>query len=58
MHEMGAYHNFSKSLKNVKQLLVTGCLLKVAYKQRPCGFWMELINPPIQGSEFIFTLSF
>lgn len=55
---MALYHNFSKSLKNVKQLLVTGGLLKVAYKQRPCGFWMELIYPPIQGSEFVFTLRF
>lgn len=55
---MEPHHNFSKSLKNVKQLLVTGGLLKVAYKQRPCSFWMELIDPSIQGSEFIFTLRF
>lgn len=53
-----AYHNFSKALKNVKELLVTGGLLKVAYKQCPCGLWVELIYSSIQGPEFIFTLCF
>lgn len=56
--KMVAYHNFSKALKNVKELLITGCFLKVAYKQCPCGLWVELIYPPIQGPELIFTLRF
>lgn len=55
---MVAYHNFSKTLENVKELLVTGGLFKVAYKQRPGGLWVELIYSPIQGPELIFTLRF
>lgn len=55
---MVAYHNFSKALKDVKELLITGGLLKVAYEQCPCGLWMELIYPSIQGPELIFTLCF
>lgn len=53
-----AYHNFSKTLKNVKKLLVTGGFLKVANEQRSRGLWMELIYPTIQGPELIFTLRF
>lgn len=56
--QMVAYHNFTKTLKNVKELLITGGLLKVAYKQCPCSLRVELIYPPIQGPELIFTLRF
>lgn len=55
---MVAYHNFAKALKNVEQLLITGGLLEVAYKQCPCGLWVELIYPPIQRPELIFTFCF
>lgn len=53
-----AYHNFSKALKNVKKLLVTGGFLKVANEQCSCGFWVELIYSTIQGPKLIFTLCF
>lgn len=53
-----AYHNFSKALKNVEELLVTGGFLKVANKQCPCGLWVELIYSTIQGPKLIFTLRF
>lgn len=52
------YHNFSKALEYVQELLITGGLLQVSYEKCPCGLGVEFIYPSIQRPKFILTFRF